>query len=116
MAIELANEPHADNYKDDVEEQQPVCEQGVNAQHNKDNSIVAGIVAQVVVDARLHLNKVGRLRETLEVEKLADGSQVGEAAAEGARSKALEAIAEVEAGRDNVERDLNARHDGWFVR
>jgi hypothetical protein len=72
-------------------------------------------VTQVVVDARLHLDKVGRLRETLEVEKLADGSQVGEASAEGARSEALEAIAEVEAGRYNVERDLNARHDGWFV-
>jgi hypothetical protein len=72
-------------------------------------------VAQVVVDSRLHLNKVVRLGETLEVEELVNRSQVGEAAAERTRSKALEAVAKVEARRNNVERDLNARHDGRVV-
>lgn len=115
MSVKLSNEPHAHNHKDDVKEQQPVGKEGIDAEHNKDNGIVAGVVAQVVVDSRLHLNKVVRLGETLEVEELVDRSQVGEAAAERTRSEALEAVAQVEAGRNNVKRDLNARHDGGVV-
>lgn len=69
-------------------------------------------MAEVVVDSRLHLNKVGGLGETLEVEELANRSQVGETAAERTGSQTLEAVAKVEAGRNNVEGDLNARHDG----
>jgi hypothetical protein len=69
-------------------------------------------VAEVVVDSRLHLNKVGRLGETLEVEELANRSQVRETAAERAGSQTLEAVAKVEAGRNNVKGNLNARHDG----
>ncbi|KAI6766439.1 hypothetical protein HG531_011661 [Fusarium graminearum] len=115
VSIELSNEPHAHNHKDDVEEQQPVGQEGINAEHNKNNGIVAGVVAQVVVDSRLHLNKVVRLGETLEVEELVNRSQVREAAAERSGSEALEAVAKVEARRNNVERDLNARHDGRVV-
>lgn len=67
-------------------------------------------MAQVIVDARLHLGKVGRLRDTLDVEELGQRSQVGEATAERTRAKALESLAQVDAGRDDVQRDLNASH------
>lgn len=111
-SVQLADAEHARHHKDDIKEQQPVGQQGVDAEHEEDDGIVAGEVAQVVVDAGLHLAKVGRLGQALEVEELGDGAQVGEAAAQRSRAQALEALSQVEAGRDEVEGDLDARHFG----
>lgn len=118
-AIEKANEVHASHSKDDVEEQKRVRDESIDAQHGKDNGIVAGVVAQVVVDARLSLGEVGRLGDALEVEELADGTQVAEATAERTRVEALKAITKVQAGGKGLDRDRNARHDEfvskcWF--
>lgn len=113
--VEAANDEHADDDKDDVEEQEPVGEQSVDAQHGEDDGIVARVVAEVVVDAGLDLTKVGRLGEALEVEKLGYGLDVGEAAAEGTGAEAREAILKVEARRQGVEGNLNARHDVGVV-
>ena len=79
VAFELANSVHASNDEDDDKEKQQVSEQAVDAEHGEDGSIVAGEVAQVVVDAALGLAKVGGLGDALEVEELANGAQVGEA-------------------------------------
>lgn len=110
IAVEAANDPHAGDDKDDVEEQDPVGEQSIDAEHDKDDSIVAREMAQVIVDARLHLGKVGGLRDSLHVEELGQRSKVGEATTERTRAKALEALAKVDAGRNDVQRDLNASH------
>lgn len=80
-SVEAANEEHATNDENDVEEKKPVCQQSVDAQHSKDDGIVAGEMAEVVVNARLDLTKVGRLGEALEVEEFGDGLEVREAAA-----------------------------------
>lgn len=61
LALEASDEPQAEDGEDHVEEKDQVCEKSVQAQHDEDDDIVAGIVAQVVVDSRLHLPKVGRL-------------------------------------------------------
>lgn len=110
--VQLADAEHARHHKDDIKEEQPVGQQSVDAEHEEDDGIVAGEVAQVVVDARLHLAKVGGLGQALEVEELGDGPQVGEATAQRSGAQALEALSQVEAGRDEVEGDLDARHFG----
>lgn len=69
-AVEAADDKHAENDEDDVEEKEPVGQESVDAQHGKDDSIVGGVMAEIVVDAGLGLAKVGGLGETLEVEKL----------------------------------------------
>ena len=83
VAFEPADAVHATDDEDDDEEQAQVVKQAVDAEHNKDSSVVAGKVAQVVVDAALGLTKAGRLGDALEIEKLADGAQVGEARRDG---------------------------------
>ena len=40
-SVKLANTPHATNDKDDVQKEPFVGEQAVDAEHSKDNSIVA---------------------------------------------------------------------------
>lgn len=79
VALELADTVHASDDEDDDKEQPQVSEQAVDAKHSEHSRIVAGEVAQVVVDATLRLTEVGRLRDALEVKELADGLQVGEA-------------------------------------
>ena len=74
VSLELSNAVHAPNHKEDNEEKQQVGEQTVDAEHDKDNGIVAREVAQVVVDPALHLAEVGRLGDTLDVEELGDGA------------------------------------------
>jgi hypothetical protein len=111
-AVEEANEIHADNDEDDVEQKERVGDEGVDAQHSKDSGIVAGVVAQVVVDTRLGLVEVGGLGEPLEVEELADGSQVAEASAHRGGADALEPFAKVEARGDGLNRNLDASHCG----
>lgn len=108
--LETADQVHTGNDQDDVEEQCPVGEQSVDAQHAEDDSIVAREVAEVIVDSRLHLAKIGRLGDTLEVEELRDGLEVGEAASDAAGSQALKALRKVQARRNNVQGDLNASH------
>lgn len=107
-AVELANDKHARGDKDDVEQKPPVGQEGVDAQHDKDDGIVAGEVAEVVVDTRLHLAKVLRLGEALDVKELGDGAQVGEARGQRRRPDAVEAVAELEARGDHFDRDLDA--------
>lgn len=41
LAIELANEKHAEDDENDVEKKPRVGEQGIDTEHGKDNSIVA---------------------------------------------------------------------------
>ena len=92
-ALKLANTEHAADYEYNDEEQEQVCKQAVNAEHDEEHGIVAAEVGQVVVDASLDLAKVLRLRQALEVEELADGLEVGEAAAESLRADALKTAA-----------------------
>ena len=56
--LEFADTVHTTDDEEDVEGQQPVCEQGVDAQHDEEDGIVAGEVAKVVVDAVLDFAKV----------------------------------------------------------
>lgn len=109
-AVQASDEPHADNNEDDVEEQEPVGEESVQAQHAKDDGVVAGEVAEVVVDTRLHLTEVGRLGESLEVEELGDGSQVGESSGQGTRSEAREPVSKVQTRRQGVNGNLDTSH------
>lgn len=88
MTVEAADDEQACKDEDDVEHKEPICEQRVDAKHDKNDGIVAREVAQVVVDTGLGLNKVGGLGDTLEVEELGDGTQVGEAAAERTSAEA----------------------------
>ena len=92
-ALELADSEHAADYEYNDEEQEQVCKQAVNAEHDEDDGIVAAEVGQVVVDTGLDFAKVLRLRQSLEVEELADGLEVGEAAAESLGANALKAAA-----------------------
>jgi len=81
-ALEFANAEHAADYEYNDEEQEQVCKQAVNAEHDEEDSIVAAEVGQVVVDTSLDLAEVLRLGQALEVEEFADGLEIGEAAAE----------------------------------
>ncbi|KFY68852.1 hypothetical protein V498_10555 [Pseudogymnoascus sp. VKM F-4517 (FW-2822)] len=94
-AVELANGPHATDDEEDDEEEERVRHQAVDAEHHEHGRIVAGEVAQVPVDARLGLAEVGGLGQTLEVEELGDGLDVGEAGADCLRAEAGEAVGEV---------------------
>ena len=111
-AIKTVQNEHADENEDDVKEQNPVGQQRVDAEHGKDDQVVCREVAQVVVDSGLGIAKVLGLGKALEVAELGNGTQVGESAAERTRAKALETILQVEARRQGVQGNLNARHVG----
>ena len=111
-AVEFANDIVPADNEHDVEEQIEVGEQRIDGEHDKHGRVVAGEVAQVVVDTRLHLAKVGRLRDALEVEELADGAEVGESRGDGSRPEAGEPVSQVKARRQSVQRDLYACHVG----
>lgn len=104
-AIKFTDAPKTGSHKDDDEEQKGVGQQAVDAEHNKDDGIVAGEVAQVVVDAALDLSKIGRLRNALEVEELGDGAQVGETSAQRLAAEGVEAVTETRGDRVNRDRD-----------
>jgi len=108
--IELANHPHTNGDEDNGEEESRVGQERVDAKHDEYDSIVAREVAEIVVNTRLHLGKITRLRQTLEVEELGDGTQVGEPVAERSGAETRETLAQVQARRQDVYRDLNARH------
>lgn len=77
VALKFANSIHAQYDKNDVEEKTEVGKEAVDAEHDEDSSIIAGEVAQVVVDTALDFAEVGGLGNALEVEELGDGPQVG---------------------------------------
>jgi hypothetical protein len=109
-AVELSNHPHANSDEDDGEEKSKVREECVDAQHDEDDGIVAREVAEIVVNTRLHLSEITRLRQALDVEELGDRPQVGEPGAERSGAQSGEAVAKVQARRQDVYRDLNSRH------
>ena len=81
--FEPADEPHAKHNKDDIKEQPEVCDEGVDAEHDKDDGIVAGEVAQIVVDSTLHFAEIVGLGQSLDIEELGDGLDVGKPGGEG---------------------------------
>lgn len=113
--VELADRPHAADDEEDEEEEGEVGEQGVDAQHHEDGGVVAGEMAQVPVYPGLCLTKVLGLGHALEVEEFRDGLEVGEAGCDGLGADAGEAVGEVEAGGEDVQRDLKTRHGGCCV-
>ena len=115
LAIQTTDEEQTSDDDKDIEQQGKVGQECVDGQHSENACVVGGEEAQVVVHARLSFTKVGRLRNTLEVAELPDGTQVLKAGSHGAIAQALEAFAKVEAGRDNVKGNLNSRHDEYVV-
>lgn len=110
LAVEPANDVHADNNEDDVEQEPGVGKEGVDAEHREDDSIVAGEVAQVVVDARLDLSEVLWLRHALDVEELRNRAKIGKTAGHRGRADAIKSVSQVEPARQSIDRDLDARH------
>ena len=115
--LQLADAEHAAHDQDDDEEEEEVGEEAVDAEHDEDDRVVAAEVGEVVVDAVLHIAEVPGFGQTLEVEKLADGLEVGETVGYGLRADGIEAAGEIESGSEGVERDVDARHGrgGWCV-
>lgn len=109
--LELADTVHTTNDEEDVESQEPVCEQGVDAQHDEEDGIVAGEVAKVVVDAVLYFAKVLGLGDLLEVEELGDRLQVGEAGTDGLRADTVKATLQVESRRDGIDGKIDRHFD-----
>lgn len=95
LAVELADEEHAEDDEDDVEKKPGVGQQGVDAEHGKDHGIVAGEVTEIVVDTRLGFGEVLGLRQPLEVEELGNGPEVGESAGQGGRPDAVKPVSQL---------------------
>lgn len=112
LTVKLADEEHAEDDKDDVEEKPGVGEQSVDAEHGKYDGIVAGEVAEVVVDTRLGFGEVLRLGHPLEVEELRNGPEVGKSARQGGRTNAVETVSQLETARQSINGDLNPCHVG----
>lgn len=74
---EFANSVHTAGDQDNDEQKNGVREKTVDAQHEEDCEVVAGEVGEVVVDTALHFAKVRRFGDTLNVEELRDGLEVG---------------------------------------
>lgn len=110
LAVELADEKHAEDDEDDVKKKPGVGEQSIDAEHGKDHGIVAGEVTEVVVDTRLGFGEVLGLRQPLEVEELRDGPEVRESAGQGGRTDAVESVPQLETARQSVNGDLDACH------
>lgn len=88
-AFKPSNTPHSSHHQANHKHQQEVGEQAVDAEHDKDDGIIAREVGQIVVDTALDLAKVLGLAEALEVEKLRDGPEVAEPVRERDRLSAL---------------------------
>lgn len=93
-AVEFANSVHTPGDEDNDKQQNRISEESVDAQHEEDDEVVAGEVGEVVVDTALHFAKVGGLGDTLNVEELGDGLEVGETRAHRRRAYALKPVAE----------------------
>ena len=111
-SVEPPDDEHAGAHEDDVEEQRRVREQAVDAEHQRHHEIVGGEVAQVVVDARLHLAKVGRFGEALEIAELGHGLEVGEAGADGLRAHRVGELIEIQSVGDSIDGDADSCHRG----
>lgn len=107
-AVKFPDAPDTGSREDDDEKQERVGQQAVDAEHDEDDGIVAGEVAQVVIDAALDFTEVGRLGQALEVEELGDWAQVGETGAQRLAAERVEAVTETRG--DRVNRDLDG-HD-----
>jgi len=92
-ATEPADPVHAADHHEDDEQEEGVGQEGVDGEHEEDDGVVGGVVAQVVGDAGLGLAEGTGLRDHLDVEEFAGGAEVGEPLGDG---PALEA-GEVEA-------------------
>lgn len=112
LTVKLANDEHAHGDKDDVEQDQGLGEEAVDAEHQEDDGIVAREVAEVVVDTRLHLDKVLGLVHTLDVEELGEGLEVGKAVANGVGAQAAEALPHAEARGEQVDGNLDGHAVG----
>lgn len=110
IATKLANCPHATNNQDDVKEKPKVGEQAVDAEHDKDHGIVAGEIAEVVIDSSLYFPEVVWLRQSLQIQELGDRSDVGKSGGERLRSYTVETVGQVETGRQSVQRDADSSH------
>lgn len=111
-ALKLADTVHATNDKKNDKCEQPVGEQRVDAQHDEQDGIVAGKVTKIVVDPVLDLAKVLRLGQSLEVEELANGLQVGKAALQVLRANTVKTTLQIEARCDGIERNVDASCHG----
>ena len=78
LSLKLADNPHAAHNEHDDKEEGHVGDQAVDAQHDKQHCVVAREVSKVVVHPGLYLREVYWLGQSLDIEKLGDGSQVGE--------------------------------------
>lgn len=87
-----------------------MSKQGVDAEHQDHHEVVAGEVAQVVVDPGLHLSKIGRFGQSLEIKELGDGFKIGESRGQGLGSYTSEPVRQVQSRRDYVDGDLQSRH------
>lgn len=92
-------------HKDHVEQQHQVGQQAVDAEHHKDDGIVAREVGQVVIDSALGFTEVGRLGKALDIEELGNGAQVGEACTQRGAAEVVEAITKTRSDRINWNRD-----------
>lgn len=108
LAIEPADNVHAGHNEDDVEKKPGVGKKGVDAQHHEDDGIIAGEVAQIVVDARLDFGKVFWLRHPLDVEELRDRAKVGETTRNRGRADAIESVSQLEPASQGVDGKLEA--------
>ena len=105
------DEEEADSHEDHVKQEFEVGQEAVDGQHGSQGEVVALEVAEVVIDTTLDLPKVCRLGETLDIEELAEGLQIGKASAKRLRADAVESGAEVEARGQSLERDVDACHE-----
>jgi len=112
IALQLTDAVHTGNDEADDEEEDGVHDQAVDAEHNKDDGIVARKVAQVVVDAALYLAEVGGLGDALDVEELSNGPQVGKPRGDGLRAQALKTAGDVHPGGEGADGNAELRHEG----
>jgi len=117
--LELRDREHAADDEDNDEEEQEVGEEGVDAEHNEDDRVVAAEVGEVVVDPVLDFGEVAGLGEGLDVQEFRERLEVGEAIGPGLRAHAVEARLQVQPACERVKGDVDTRHDddaGWAER
>jgi len=102
LTTELADAPHATDNEDNDKEECQVCEQAVDEEHEEDDGIVAGEVAQIVGGPVLSFSKASGFGEEAEVEEFAKWLEVREAGRDGGLTSFIEATGEVEARRQRV--------------
>lgn len=79
LATKLADSPHSTHYENNDKQKCQVREQTVDEEHEEDDGIVAGEVAEIVGGSVLGFTEAGRLGEEGEIEEFSKRLQVGEA-------------------------------------